>query len=340
MDEPQVSQMLSPSNPDDPVTFLEAVNASPDAWYAWSASHARDMTILNDAMKSWRAAYEDARITLRAREQELGELNERSRRPSTGPERPIGSPETGRHLPFMTAPNPAPMIPEKPARSEKIPNPPMSSGSRSGLPAFVATIRLKMQINVDRFPTPQARLTYLFSRLDGSAKQQILPMVTRDGIDMDDYEDMIDRLETAFGDPDRKGTAQRALTNLRQHNRAFVGYPAEWERYCPDTGFNDETAKFLLLNGASEEPRVLFIGHDTDDLTLAKTKQLCQRLDSRMQAQAQIRPRAPPRAPPPANPTKPVLPAAPAPAPANFAFRPAPYLPTTSAAPAPRLTTT
>ena len=50
-------------------------------------------------------------------------------------------------------------------------------------------------------------------------------------------------LHVAFGDVDRKGTAQRKLQSLRQTNKSFADYYAEFQRYALDSRFNDDSLK-------------------------------------------------------------------------------------------------
>lgn len=57
-------------------------------------------------------------------------------------------------------------------------------------------------------------------------------------IDLDGYEDLIRILEGAFGDPNKKVTAQKTLMTLRQRDRPFHEYWAEFQRYRPETGYN------------------------------------------------------------------------------------------------------
>jgi hypothetical protein len=59
----------------------------------------------------------------------------------------------------------------------------------------------------------------------------------KDGeVDFDNVSVLITCLETAFGDLDKKGTAQRALTQLYQKNSSFTDYLVYFNRLVQSTG--------------------------------------------------------------------------------------------------------
>jgi hypothetical protein len=78
-----------------------------------------------------------------------------------------------------------------------------------------------MIINYDRFPTPQSRLAYLASRLEGRAYLHIQPYIRNGVHTLKDYEEGLQVLERAFGDQNRARNAQNALLALRQKNQEF-----------------------------------------------------------------------------------------------------------------------
>lgn len=121
-----------------------------------------------------------------------------------------------------------------------------------------------------------------------------------------DEEALIAHLELAFGDPDRKGTAQRQVQTLRQKNREFSAYFAEFNRYVQDTGYNDEAKKAALMVGLSQELKGLLVHSDTQDMGLQKLASHCQKLDNRYRANLaaspqSVRPQGPAYSIPPVN---------------------------------------
>jgi hypothetical protein len=203
------------------------------------------------------------------------------------------------------------------SRSQKIPDPDRFNGDRDKLENFRLMMILKLKGNEDWYPTEQDRLRYIFSRLEGAAQQQVISRVRLDGsIEITSTEELWTILERAFGDPDRKGTAQRTVQNLRQRNREFHVYLAEFQRHIEYTGFNEEAKKTALLNGISSELRDLLVTQDIENTSLDNTIHICQRIDQRHRA-AQALQRRPftPRASFGSPHTSPRTPATPTPAP-------------------------
>ena len=102
-------------------------------------------------------------------------------------------------------------------------------------------------------------------------------------------ETFYNKLQTAFGDPDRKGTAQRELRQLRQKNREFYLYLSDYQRLVPDTGFDDEAKRSILLDGLSDELKSALITVDLPN-SLDDTIKVLQKIDNRYRSvQASLR---------------------------------------------------
>lgn len=96
-------------------------------------------------------------------------------------------------------------------RAIKIPDPTVFTGSREDLPRWIAQMRIKFRINDYLFPDETSRLGYAFSRLESLAVQQMLPFFTSESQKVENVKSLFRTLENAFGDPDRKATAQAKL---------------------------------------------------------------------------------------------------------------------------------
>lgn len=173
-------------------------------------------------------------------------------------------------------------------RSDKIPDPPIFDGTKAKLREFVTKLRLKMIGNADRYPTSHEKLVYAANRLEGTAMDQLMPYITVDEgkgtkIDLESYEDLIRILEGAFGDPNKKVTAQKTLMTLRQRDRPFHEYWAEFQRYAPETGYNTEAKISFLTAGLSVELQSQMIHHDIPE-TLNEYVTLLQTLDHKDRA--------------------------------------------------------
>ncbi|GME39202.1 hypothetical protein OnM2_050068 [Neofusicoccum parvum] len=66
--------------------------------------------------------------------------------------------------------------------SEKLPNVPVFKGEKKEYLNWRTAVRIKLSANEDRFPTPQARLQYVMSRLEGEASAQVRGYVKELGL--------------------------------------------------------------------------------------------------------------------------------------------------------------
>jgi len=199
-------------------------------------------------------------------------------------------------------------------REEKIPDPDKFDGTRAKLRTFIDQLRLKVGDH-GRYPTEQSKLRYAFSRLEGAAFDQVRVYLGDDQITLNNMAELIRTLQNAFDDPDRTATAERHLRALKQANRDFPTYYAEFMRYAPDTTRNDSAKRSMLRAGLSHELLDRLVTTDEPE-GWEGFVELCKKVDRKMRA---LGPRATPSQPP--RPTSrsalpPALAPAPAPAPA------------------------
>ncbi|KAH8145066.1 uncharacterized protein LAJ45_10846 [Morchella importuna] len=183
---------------------------------------------------------------------------------------------------------PAPPIPPVVAATQrwgKLPDPEMFRGDRDRerLHLFKQQMRIKLLGNADRFPTLQSKLSYLFSPLEGVAANQFLQYVGEEGIALPSMLRFYEILDTAFGDPDRMRTARRNLQNIRQRNRTFADYFAEFQRYAAESGIDEVSRIEALMEGINAELDESMIHHETP-ATVDACAILLQRLDNRRRA--------------------------------------------------------
>jgi hypothetical protein len=81
----------------------------------------------------------------------------------------------------------------------------------------------------------------------------MIHLVKDDRVNLENFEAFVTSLEEAYGDPDRVNTAERALAKLRQGNRDFVAYYAEFQRLIADLNWNDAAKRAALHRGLCEE---------------------------------------------------------------------------------------
>ena len=143
--------------------------------------------------------------------------------------------------------------PAPPPSSFPVPDPERYDRNRKRLPLFKSHLLMKLQGDDARFPTEQHKLRYTVGLLQGNAFAQIQPYILETTINFTNVTALLDVLEAAFGDPDRTGTAERKLESLKQANRDFSTYYAEFSRHVANTQWNDATKKTALSRGLSNE---------------------------------------------------------------------------------------
>jgi hypothetical protein len=143
--------------------------------------------------------------------------------------------------------------------SERLPDPDKFAGDRNDLRRFVSQIHEKMLVNRDRFPTPLARMSYVTSRLSGTPYAQVLPYIKDGACCLPDYGDILDILERAYGDPNRVNTARTRLFRLKQANKEFSVFFAEFQRLGLEAEMNDESLATLLEQAVSKEIKGMLV---------------------------------------------------------------------------------
>jgi hypothetical protein len=119
--------------------------------------------------------------------------------------------------------------------------------------SFVALLHLHLIDRPREFPNEQLKLRYAFSRLEGAALEQLIHLVKDDRVNLGNFKAFVTSLEEAYGDPEPLNTAKWALAKLRQGNRDFVAYYAEFQCLIADLNWNDMAKHAALHRGLCEE---------------------------------------------------------------------------------------
>lgn len=172
-------------------------------------------------------------------------------------------------------------------KSTKLPDPAEFDGTRSELESFLVQLQLKLAANNDHYSNTNARLAYAITRLKSVALSQVMPKVKNGKIDFESLEAFYSFLRKAFGDPDRKATAIRELFALKQANREFAVFIAEFTRLSAESELGEDALIFALQQAISAELRELMLHHEVP-VALQHYIDLLQSLDSRMRASQAI----------------------------------------------------
>jgi len=92
-------------------------------------------------------------------------------------------------------------------------------------------------------------------------------------------------LENTFGDPDRVRTAEQNLQSLRQRNRNFSDYLADFQRYAAEVSWNDAAKRTSLYECLSAELKDALVTLDTPD-ELDQYIILLKHVDNKIRARA------------------------------------------------------
>jgi hypothetical protein len=177
---------------------------------------------------------------------------------------------------------------------------------RSKLRSFVALLRLHLIDRPGEFPNEQSKLRYVFSRLEGAALEQLIHLVKDDRVNLENFEAFVTSLEEAYGDPDRVNTAEWALAKLRQGNRDFVAYYAEFQRLIADLDWNNVAKRAALHRGLCEELKDILSTQDLPE-DWSRYVALVKKRDMQYRARKAETPPAkpnPPQCRPPATPPR------------------------------------
>ncbi|GKU11187.1 unnamed protein product, partial [Fusarium langsethiae] len=166
--------------------------------------------------------------------------------------------------------------------SERIPDPDKFEGSRADLRRFRIAINEKLDVNRDRFPTAVSRVAYVNSRLGKEAHKLIHPY-TRDGIcRLSDYQDVLDILQKAYGDPNESRTARRKLDSIKQGNRDFSAFHAEFQSLSIDSGLQGDVLAAPLEKAVSKELSDMLLYNPPADYRYKTLVSHFQELDTRL----------------------------------------------------------
>jgi hypothetical protein len=126
-------------------------------------------------------------------------------------------------------------------------------------------------------------MQYSFNHLRAIALGEILPHVREDGtIGLEDLPACIKLLEAAFGDPDRVAIAERKMWEIKQKNREFSQYYAEFQVIAADLDWNASALRNAMRMGLTEEMKDSFTYSDMPE-ELPAFVTVCQKWDIQIQ---------------------------------------------------------
>jgi hypothetical protein len=174
--------------------------------------------------------------------------------------------------------------PARAPRNEKIPDIPMFDGTRNKLQPWIDQLWLKIS-DEGRYTTLQSKLVYAFSRCEGTALDHLRPHRNAGTLDFASVQALIDVLEAAFEDPDRRGTARRTLHMLRQENDDFPSFFAKFQAQVPHAGMDDGGLLAAMIEAVNPRIRDRMIGMHPAPETLNDFVAVARRIDAGFRAE-------------------------------------------------------
>jgi hypothetical protein len=165
--------------------------------------------------------------------------------------------------------------------SERLPDPAIFEGDRKDFRRFQSKIYQKMKTNADRFPTAAERMSYVTNRLEGPAYAQILPYILDGECQLPDYTDVLRILERAYGDPNRVNNARKELFRLKQQNREFAAFYAEFQRLALEGEVHEDSQVTLLEAALSRELKNQLTSVDAPDHSIHQFAAFLQKLENK-----------------------------------------------------------
>ena len=141
------------------------------------------------------------------------------------------------------------------AAPAKVADPQTFNGDKDEFDEFRMRLAIKFSANADHYPSEKTKVAYTFSLLADKALQQVQHWLdpTTTSITCPDVSTLLEALNSAFGNPYRKSTAQHFIRNLRQNNKTFTDYYASFSREIGYCNYGDKAKKSALIAGLSSE---------------------------------------------------------------------------------------
>ena len=173
-------------------------------------------------------------------------------------------------------------------REEKVNDIASFSGeNRRELRGWKVQLALKIAGKPKAFNTEQKKLRYAVGCLKGVALAQIMPRCDEISgeVKLDTLKDLVDLLDLAFEDQDKVQTAKRELLRLKQRDREFSQYYAEFQRYVADVKWNEDAQLDALRQGLSNELKDS-LQHIEEPESIVEFVKLCSKRDSQLRRRA------------------------------------------------------
>jgi retrotransposon gag protein len=181
--------------------------------------------------------------------------------PPLGREVPIATPNTD----ASGSPNPLPAyqpIGHEVVRGEQLPKPPEFAGKRSEFRSWLTQMYAKLTTD-KAHESESVRFWYIHSRLRGIALTQVEPWVNAvHQNNQHSVDGLVEQLRAAYDDAQTAERASSKLTVMRQGNKSFAVFLAEFDRTILEAGgltWADQVKRTFLNNCLSKELKAALV---------------------------------------------------------------------------------
>ena len=144
-------------------------------------------------------------------------------------------------------------------------------------------------MNADRYTTEKEKIGYAFSRLKGPSAKAMEGFWSKGSCTIDTLDDFVAHLERLYGNPHKKEHAVFDWLRLRQKNRRFTEFLAEFERLANLGGVTgDDRLQPQLELSISDELRNRMISLDVIPTTYKGFRDKCLQIESRLTAASSL----------------------------------------------------
>lgn len=179
-------------------------------------------------------------------------------------------------------------FPCKPSKSTKISDPAIFSGLPEDFFIWREAMLLKLNVNADHFPSEQAKMVYVYSRLHSNC-QALTHSWIKDGVfQISSCSVMMDTLTKLFDDPSRVRNAKSRIFSNKQRNRDFSSWITEIRRDAALAGYTsheyNQLKDIVLHNMSLELKKAMIHERDIDLLDFDEAIFRLQDIESRQRA--------------------------------------------------------
>lgn len=165
------------------------------------------------------------------------------------------------------------------------------SGLREDYYPWKESILLKLNTNADHFPNEHSKLAHIYSQMNITSKTHIASWVRNGVLLFESVDQMIQLLDTVFGDPNRVRDAVNRLHSNFQRNKPFATWIVEIRKDAAIAGYELNSRSLLDLvyyNMSIELKQALVHERDIDSLKFDQAIARLQDIDNRQRAVASL----------------------------------------------------